>query len=340
MNIAQGKTSGCILILVYVMRHNSGRDMMKIRKAVITAAGWGTRFLPVTKAQPKEMLPLVNKPLIQYSVEEAVACGVELVVIVTSLGKRAIEDYFDRSLELERVLEKKGETKLAHDIRRLSSMVDITYVRQKEQLGLGHALLTTRSVIGNEPFILLLPDDLFEQQELVLRNMMDVYQKYQGSVIAVKKVNEDEISRYGIIAPRRKAERIYQVTDLVEKPNPREAPSDLAIMGRYILMPEIFQMLRDTPPGKNGEIQLTDALKNLAQRYPIYAYEFEGERYDAGTPLGWLQTTISFALKDPNIGPELRRYIDRVLQPVVSPEGSNRLRSLKPPKPIKPLYSS
>ncbi len=287
---------------------------MKIRKAVITAAGWGTRFLPVTKSQPKEMLPLINKPLIQYSVEEAVACGVELVVIVTSLGKRAIEDYFDRSLELERVLEKKGESKLAHEICRLSNMIDITYVRQKEQLGLGHALLITKSIIGNEPFILFLPDDLFEQQELVLKNMMDIHQKYQGSVIAVKQVNEDEICRYGIIAPTRKADRIYRVTDLVEKPRPEEAPSDLAIMGRYILMPEIFQILRDTPPGKNGEIQLTDALKQLAQRYPIYAYEFEGERYDAGTPLGWLQTTISFALKDPKIGPELKRYIEGIFQ--------------------------
>jgi UTP--glucose-1-phosphate uridylyltransferase len=314
--------------------------MMKIRKAVITAAGWGTRFLPVTKSQPKEMLPLVNKPLIQYSVEEAVACGVELVVIVTSQGKRAIEDHFDRSFELERVLEQKGETKLANEIRRLSSMVDITYVRQKEQLGLGHALLSTRNIVGNEPFILLLPDDLFEQKELVLKNMMDVHQKYQCSVIAVKQVNEDEISRYGIIAPRGKAERIYQVTDLVEKPHPKKAPSDLAIMGRYILMPEIFQMLRDTPPGKNGEIQLTDALKQLVQYYPIYAYEFEGERYDAGTLLGWLQTTISLALKDPGIGPELKRYIDRVLQPVVYPKRSVRLRPSKPLKPLKPMYSS
>jgi UTP--glucose-1-phosphate uridylyltransferase len=314
--------------------------MIKIRKAVITAAGWGTRFLPVTKSQPKEMLPLVNKPLIQYSVEEAVACGVELVVIVTSMGKRAIEDYFDRSLELERVLEEKGQTRMALDIRRLSNMVDITYVRQKEQLGLGHALLTTRNVIGNEPFILLLPDDLFEKREQVLKNMMDVYQEYKGSVIAVKQVNEDEISRYGIIAARRKTERVYQVTDLVEKPSPMDAPSHLAIMGRYILMPEVFQILRDTLPGKNGEIQLTDALKQLAQLYPIYAYEFEGERYDAGTPLGWLQTTISLALKDPDIGPELRRYIDRVLQPVVYPKGSIRLKPLKPAKPLKPLYGS
>jgi UTP--glucose-1-phosphate uridylyltransferase len=287
---------------------------MKIRKAVIAAAGWGTRFLPVTKSQPKEMLPLLNKPIIQYSVEEAVACGVELVVIVTSLGKRAIEDYFDRSPELERVLEKKGDFKMAQELCSLSSMVDITYVRQKEQLGLGHALLTARSIIGDEPFILFLPDDLFEQQELVLKNMIDVHQKYQGSVIAVKQVDEDEISRYGIIAPKKKTDRIYQVTDLVEKPRPEEAPSDLAIMGRYILMPEVFQILHDTPPGKGGEIQLTDALKQLARRYPLYAYEFEGERYDAGTPLGWLQTTISLALKDPDIGPELKRYIDRVLQ--------------------------
>ncbi len=287
---------------------------MRIRKAVIAAAGWGTRFLPVTKSQPKEMLPLLNKPIIQYSVEEAVACGVELVVIVTSSGKRAIEDHFDRSLELERVLEKKGDFKLAHEICDLSNMVDITYVRQKEQLGLGHALLTTKSIIGDEPFMLFLPDDIFEQQELVLKNMVDVYQKYRGSVIAVKQVNEDEINRYGIVAPQKRADRIYRVTDLVEKPSPEDAPSDLAIMGRYILMPEIFQILQDTPPGKGGEIQLTDALKQLAQRYPIYAYEFEGERYDAGTPLGWLQTTISLALKDPKLGPDLKRYIDGILQ--------------------------
>ena len=263
---------------------------------------------------------MVNKPLIQYSVEEAIACEVELVVIVTSLGKRAIEDYFDRSYELEQVLEQKGETSLADEIRRLSNMVDITYVRQKEQLGLGHALLCARRVIGNEPFILLLPDDLFEQQELVLKNMIDVFQQYDGSVIAVKKVTEAEISRYGIIEARKKADRIYQVTDLVEKPHPLEAPSDLAIMGRYILMPEIFQILRDTPPGRNGEIQLTDGLKRLAQRFPLYAYEFEGERYDAGTPFGWLQTTIALALKNPDIGPELRRYLDNLLQPVTYSE--------------------
>jgi UTP--glucose-1-phosphate uridylyltransferase len=282
---------------------------MKIKKAVITAAGWGTRFLPVTKSQPKEMLPLVNKPIIQYSVEEAIACGVELVVIVTSLGKRSIEDYFDRSYELEQVLEQKGDTRQVEEIRRLSNLVDITYVRQKEQRGLGHALLSAKKIIGNEPFILMLPDDIFEQQELVLKNMMQIHQRYDGSVIAVQQVSESEISRYGIIEPKKKSQRIYQVTDFVEKPQPEDAPSDLAIMGRYILTPEIFEILDDTPPGRNDEIQLTDGLKQLVKQHPVYAYEFEGERYDAGTPYGWLQTNIALALKDPMIGPRLEAYL-------------------------------
>lgn len=286
---------------------------MKIKKAVITAAGWGTRFLPVTKSQPKEMLPLVNKPLIQYSVEEAIACGVELIVIVTSLGKRAIEDYFDRSFELEQVLLQKGEIELAEKIHRLSNMVDITYVRQKEQLGLGHAVLSARKIIGDEPFILLLPDDLFEYQELVLQNMVKIYERYECSVVAVKRVTEREISRYGIIDARKKEDRVYEVTDMVEKPLLDDAPSDLAIMGRYILMPEIFQILMDTLPGRGGEIQLTDGLKGLARRYSVYAYEFEGERYDAGTPLGWLQTTVALALKDPILGPEFRNYLDQYM---------------------------
>jgi UTP--glucose-1-phosphate uridylyltransferase len=287
---------------------------MKIKKAVITAAGWGTRFLPVTKSQPKEMLPLVNKPVIQYTVEEAIACGIELVVIVTSLGKRAIEDYFDRSFELEHVLEQKGNTRQLEEIRRLSSMIDITYVRQKEQLGLGHALLAAKNIIGDEPFVLMLPDDVFEQQELVLKNMMDVFQRYQGSVIAIKQVPGNEISRYGVIEPRKKSERVYQVMDLVEKPLPGNAPSDLAIMGRYILIPEILKILEDTAPGRNGEIQLTDGLKSLLLHSPIFAYEFEGERYDAGTPGGWLQTNIALALKDPDIGPKLEEYLNSLRQ--------------------------
>jgi UTP--glucose-1-phosphate uridylyltransferase len=291
---------------------------MRIKKAVIAAAGLGTRFLPVTKAQPKEMLPLVNKPVIQYSVEEAVACGIELVVIVTSLGKRAIEDYFDRSVELEQVLERKGETELADDIHRLSSMVDISYVRQKEQLGLGHALLCASKIIGDEPFMLILPDDLFEQKSLVLKNMMDIYYQYQGSVIAAKQVGDDEVSRYGIIEPEKLADRIYEVKDLVEKPPMAEAPSNLAIMGRYVLTPDIFKVLGDIPAGRNGEFQLTDGLKRLIKTHPIYAYEFEGERYDAGTPLGWLQANIALAMKDPDIGPKLENYLHDFLQPIIT----------------------
>ena len=282
---------------------------MKIKKAVITAAGWGTRFLPVTKSQPKEMLPLVNKPVIQYSVEEAIACGIELLVIVTSLSKRSIEDYFDRSFELEEVLEKKGDIKQAEEIRRLSNLIDITYVRQKEQRGLGHALLAAKKIIGNEPFLLMLPDDVFEKREHVLKNMIEIYQQYNGSVVAVQEVVESEISRYGIIDPVRKAARIHQVLDFVEKPCPEDAPSDMAIMGRYLLTPEIFEILEDVPPGRNGEIQLTDGLKQLIQKRPVYAYEFEGERYDAGTPYGWLQTNITLALKDPSMGPKLEGYL-------------------------------
>jgi UTP--glucose-1-phosphate uridylyltransferase len=289
---------------------------VKVRKAVITAAGWGTRFLPIAKSQPKEMLPLVNKPLIQYSVEDAIACGVEMVVIVTALGKRAIEDYFDRSFELEVMLEQKGETALVEEIRRLCTMVDICYVRQKKQLGLGHAVLTAKSVVGDEPFILLLPDDVFEQRELVLKRMLDIYERYDSSVIAVHSMPKEEISRYGIIKPNKLAERVYQVMDLIEKPLVTEAPSDLAIMGRYVLMPEIFKILEDTTPGVNGEIQLTDALRNLVRQHPIYAYEFEGERYDAGTPLGWLKTTIALALNNPDIGPKLTEYLDQLLQSI------------------------
>jgi len=294
--------------------------MLKTRKAVITAAGWGTRFLPVTKSQPKEMLPLLNKPLIQYCVEEAISCGVELVVIVTSLGKRAIEDYFDRSFELERILQQKGEFKLVEEIRRLSNMADIAYVRQKEQLGLGHALLSAKKLIGNDPFLLLLPDDLFEQRELVLKKMIGLYQQYQSSIIAVKQVTQCEVSRYGIIDPNKVADRVYQVTELVEKPLPVQAPSDLAIMGRYVLMPDILQVLEEIPPGQNGEIQLTDGLKLLGKQRPIYAYEFEGEYYDAGTPLGWLQTTIALALKNPDIGPQLAHYLNGLLPLVTHTE--------------------
>lgn len=286
--------------------------MKKVRKAVITAAGWGTRFLPITKSLPKEMLPVVNKPLIQYSVDEAVACGVETVVIVTGVGKRIVKNYFGRSLALERMLEQKGEIGLAEQMRRLSRMVDIRYVYQRQALGLGHAVLTTKHVVGDEPFLLLLPDDILERGELVLKQMINIYQNYQSSVIALKRVDREEISRYGIIEPRRISECIYQIMNLIEKPQPEEAPSDLAIVGRYILTPQIFAALENIAPGRNQEIQLTDALQRLRHQQPIYGYEFEGERCDAGTPLGWLETTITLALKDPVIGPKLRDYLNHL----------------------------
>jgi len=285
----------------------------QIRKAVITAAGWGTRFLPATKSQPKEMLPILNKPLIQYSVEEAVACGVDLVVIVTALGKRTMEDYFDHSFELEHFLQQHGKARLAEDLHRLSNMVDVCYVRQKEQLGLGHAVLTAKKVVGNEPFILFLPDDVFELGAATLKQMIEISGRYEASVLSVKEVPEDEVDRYGVIRPKKIASRIYQAMEMVEKPPRSEAPSRLAIMGRYVLTPDIFSVLETTSPGRNQEIQLTDGLQQLARKSGVYAYEFEGERYDAGTTQGWLETTIAFALKDPEMGPKLRKYIAKLL---------------------------
>ena len=286
---------------------------MKIRKAVVTAGGWGTRFLPFTKRQPKEMLPVVTKPLIQYSVEEAIACGVELVIIVTALGKRSLEDHFDHAFELENFLEQHGKAKLAEEVRRLSNMVDICYVRQKEQLGLGHAVLTAKNVVGNEPFILFLPDDVFIDGAAMLKHMIQIYRRYEASVLAVKEVPEDDVDRYGIIKPRKMEPRLYQAMELVEKPERKEAPSRLAIMGRYVLSPDIFPALEATRPGRGQEIQLTDGLQRLAHERAVYAYEFEGERYDAGTVQGWLETTIALALKDPELGPSLRKYLAGLL---------------------------
>jgi len=286
---------------------------MKVRKAVITAAGWGTRFLPITKAQPKEMLPLVNKPLIQYSVEEAINSGIEQIIIVTALGKRAIEDYFDRSFELEDVLEQKGEIKLLQEMRELSNLVDICYIRQKEQLGLGHAVLTAKSIVGEEPFAVLLPDDIIDGKVPVLKQMIGVYEQYKTNIIGVEHISSKDTTKYGIIEPRRISGRIYQVLSLAEKPEPAQAPSDLGVVGRYILMPQIFDVLEVTPPGKNQEIQLTDALQLLLRQQAIYAYEFEGVRYDTGTPLGWLEATIAVALKHPDIGQELREYLRQFL---------------------------
>lgn len=280
---------------------------MKVRKAVIVAGGWGTRFLPVTKCVPKELLPLVDKPIIQYAVEEAVACGIESVIIVTTQGKTAIEDYFDKNVGLEHVLEQRGEIELLERICHLPDMADFCFVRQKEPLGLGHAVLSAKAAVGEEPFVVILPDDLFEQKELVLKKMLSIFEEYHGNVIALKQVGQDEIQRYGIVRAEKVAEATYRIVDLVEKPEPAQAPSSLAVMGRYVLMPELFAELEATTPGAGGEIQITDGLRRLLRKQAIYGYQFEGEYYDAGTIAGWVQTTIEFALKHPEIGPKLRR---------------------------------
>lgn len=286
---------------------------MKIRKAVIVAAGRGTRFLPFTKSQPKEMLPLVDKPLIQYCVEEAIDSGIEQVIIITALGKEAIVDYFDRSYELEHFLEKKGETKQLQNMRDLSNLADICYIRQKEQLGLGHAILTTRGIVGGEPFAVLLPDDIIDGETPAIKRMIEVYEKNESGVIAVERIEREDTKKYGIIEPKEVSPGIYQVLSLTEKPEPAAALSNLGVVGRYILMPQIFDALTVTPPGKGGEIQLTDAIQLLLKQQAIYAYELEGVRYDTGTPLGWLKATISFALKREDISTELREYLRQLL---------------------------
>ena len=286
---------------------------MKVRKAVLPVAGWGTRFLPLTKAQPKEMLPLVDKPLIQHSVEEAINSGIEQIIMITALGKRAIEDYFGRSFELEYVLEQKGETKLLKEIRELSSLVDICYIRQKEQLGLGHAILTAKDLIGDEPFAILLPDDIIDSKVPVLKQMVEVFEQYKTNIIAIERISSQDTIKYGVIKPKGISERIHQVLGLAEKPEPAKAPSNLGVVGRYILMPQIFDVLEATAPGKNQEIQLTDALQLLLKQQAVYAYEFEGVRYDTGTPLGWLEATVALALKRPDIEPELREYLRQLL---------------------------
>ena len=291
----------------------SQESEMKVRKAVIIAAGRGTRFLPITKSVPKEMLPLVDKPLIQYSVEEAINSGIEQVIIVTALGKRAIEDYFDRSFELEYFLEQKGHSEQLREMQKLSELADICYIRQKEQLGLGHAVLTVKNIIGEEPFAVLLPDDIIDGEKPALKQMLEVYEEYGSNVIAVERVVTEDTRKYGIIEPKKISGSVYQVMSLAEKPEPAQAPSDLGIVGRYILMPQIFGALMATPPGSGKEIQLTDALQLLLKQQVIYACEFDGMRYDAGTPLGWLKAALTFALQRPDMGAELRGYLRQIL---------------------------
>lgn len=286
---------------------------MTVRKAVIAAAGVGTRFLPLTKSHPKEMIPLVDKPIIQYAVEEALNSGIEQIVIVTAQGKQAIEDYFDYSFELEYLLEKRGQTKQLQTMRELSALADVSYIRQKRPLGLGHAILTAKGVIGEEPFAVLLPDDVIDSRVPALKQLMKVYEQYKSCTLAVEHVGKEQIAEYGIIKPKRITAGIYQVMSLIEKPEPAQAPSNLGLVGRYILTPEIFDVLKVTPPGKGEEIQLTDALQLLLRQQPIYAAELDGVRYDTGTPLGWLKATVAFALKREDVGPELRKYLQRIL---------------------------
>ncbi len=285
----------------------------RIRKAVFPAAGLGTRFLPATKAQPKEMLPLVDKPIIQYGVEEALAAGLDQIIIVTGRGKRAIEDHFDTSYELEHMLEHRGKTDQLAIVRHISDMIHVAYVRQKEQLGLGHAVLMARELVGNEPFAVLLADDVIDAPRPCLAQMVDVFNQTGASVIATQVVEGPAISAYGVLDAKPSAGhfagRLHEVRNLVEKPPPQEAPSNLAVIGRYILTPAIFEVLERTPTGRGGELQLTDALRLLLEKEKIFGYVFEGKRYDTGDRLGFLQATIELALKRPDLGADLRAWL-------------------------------
>ncbi len=282
---------------------------MKIKKAVFPVAGLGTRFLPATKASPKEMMPLVDKPLIQYVVEEAIDAGIEEVIMITGRGKNAIEDHFDISFELEHSLKGKNKNKMLEEVQRISNLVDFWYIRQKEPLGLGHAILRTKDLIGNEPFAVLLGDDIIHSNVPAIKQLINVYEKYNASVIAVEKVDKKNISDYGVIKPKKIDNRVYQIVDMVEKPSPQDAPSDLAIIGRYILTPEIFTALEKTVPDKSREIQLTYGLRHLLKNQIVYAYQFEGKRYDAGNKLGFLKATVEFALRRPDLGDKFREYL-------------------------------
>ena len=287
---------------------------MRVRKAVFPAAGWGTRFLPATKAQPKEMLPLVDKPVIQYAVEEAVAAGIEQVIIVTSSQKRAIEDHFDVSYELEHLLEEKGDIEMLRQIRHITDLAQVAYVRQKEQLGLGHAVLMAKELIGHEPFAVILSDDVVIGERPCIGQLVHAYNETHSSVVAVMEVPNADTERYGVIAGEPvegglNHGRLHKVTRLVEKPAPADAPSNLAIIGRYVLTPKIFDKLESTPRGAGGEIQLTDAIEALMEEQAVYGYEFEGTRYDCGTTMGWLKASVELALERPELNPEFRTYI-------------------------------
>jgi len=286
----------------------------KVRKAVFPAAGLGTRFLPATNAQPKEMLPLVDKPLIPYGVEEAIHSGVQNIIIVTGRGKTAIEDHFDVSFELEHLLETRGKKDLLATVRAVSDMINVAYVRQKEALGLGHAVLRARELVGDEPFAVILSDDVIDAEVPALRQLLDVYEFYGAPVLALMEVPKDSISAYGVVdaepvSHHGGGDRLYRIRNLVEKPKAKDAPSNLAIIGRYVLTPDVFRSLETIEPGSGGELQLTDGLKHTLRSRPIYGYRFEGTRYDAGDKLGFLKATVEFALKRYDLGEEFRAYL-------------------------------
>lgn len=286
---------------------------MKPRKAIIPAAGLGTRFLPATKAQPKEMLPIVDKPTLQYIIEEAVASGIEEVLIIIGRNKNSIQDHFDKSVELELELEKKGNTEMLEEVRHIYNMVNIQYVRQIEPKGLGHAVLCAKSFVGNEPFAVMLGDDIVYSEEPCLGQMIRKYEELNGSIVGVQTVSDDDVNKYGIVDGELLSERVYSVRTLVEKPSKEEAPSNVAILGRYIITPAIFEILENTEPGKGGEIQLTDALKELAIKENMYAYDFIGRRYDVGDKEGFLEATVEYALRRPDISVGFRSYLKKLI---------------------------
>jgi UTP--glucose-1-phosphate uridylyltransferase len=282
---------------------------MKVRKAVIPAAGFGTRFLPATKAQPKEMLAVVDKPLIQYSVEEAVESGIENIAIITSRGKSTMEDHFDRNTELEQFLEQKGKLDFLEEVRRISDLAEFCYIRQKEALGLGHAILMAEDYVGDEPFAVLLPDDIFACPTPCIKQLADAFEELNAAVIVLGRVDEEGTRKYGIIKPKQISERVFQVEDMIEKPGPDRAFSDLGILGRYVFNPDIFQAIKETQPDKRGEIQITDSIRLLLGKQPVYGYLFEGKRYDAGDKLGFIEATIDLALKRPEFSQKLKDYL-------------------------------
>jgi len=287
--------------------------MSKIRKAVFPVAGFGTRFLPVTKSSPKEMLPLVDKPLIHYGVKEAVDAGIEQIILITGRGKRAIEDYFDISFELEFHLKMNNKEELIEEMRSISNMADFVYMRQEEPKGLGHAILRAKDVVGNEPFVVILPDDVIVNEKGAITQLMEVYNKYNCSILGLEQVDKKETDKYGIVSGIKFEENIYKLDQFIEKPKPEEAPSSIAIIGRYIFTPRIFEALQKIPFGKNNELQLTDAIKFLATKEAIYGKLIEGKRFDCGSKLGFLKATVEFSLQDESISEEFRQYLIEVV---------------------------